>query len=234
MPNKIDFKNIYNSEYIKELTTNLIKEYSLEEFVLNLNILDNYNKKSCANYYPSTKTLNIHQKSIYQSFYMWYSQYNLISSEERLNRGYGIYLLKVLLHELTHASQYKEYQKFNTDSLGIIINEGIELGLRCPDKLTIREKILYNAFHDRILTEKNAECNSRKLLIELNDKIDFLSKNELIECKNELIKYLDYGYTKKSACENYYLLRGKHKEYTKIPFNENYNDFTRKSWGMPL
>jgi hypothetical protein len=84
------------------------------------------------------------------------------------------------------------------------------------------------------LTEKNANCNSIKSLIELNDKNDFLSKYELITYRNELEKYLNYGYTTKSASENYYILRGKQKEYKKIPFNENYSEFTRRSWGMPL
>jgi transposase len=84
------------------------------------------------------------------------------------------------------------------------------------------------------LTEKNANCNSIKHIIELNETEDFLSKNELIAYKNKLEKYLDYGYTNKSAAENYYILRGKKKEYKKILFRENYDEYTRKSWGMPL
>jgi hypothetical protein len=106
--------------------------------------------------------------------------------------------------------------------------------MRCPNELDVREKILYRWFHDWILTEKNAECNSRRLLLELNNKLDFMSKSELELCKKELVKYLDYGYTSKSASENYYILRGKHREYFQISFEEDYDEFTRKSWGMPL
>jgi hypothetical protein len=139
-----------------------------------------------------------------------------------------------MLHELTHVEQTKlSYDKIY-DSLHVLVNEGIELGSRCANDLTIREKLLYLYFHNNILTEKNANCNSIKYIIELNETEDFLSRNDLIAYKNKLKKYLDYGYTNKSAAENYYILRGKQQEYKKILFKENYDEFTKKSWGMPL
>jgi hypothetical protein len=232
---KLILENNFNDkEYLKDLCLELIDIYDLNNYVKSINIIDEYNKKICACYYPTKEEINIYLKSVYESFYKYVTQYEVFTSIKEQNRRYYLYLLQVLLHELMHVEQTKLSCEDNNDSLHILVKEGIELGSRCPNNLTPREKLLYTFFHDKILTEKNANCNSIKSLIELNDKNDFLSKYELITYRNELEKYLNYGYTTKSASENYYILRGKQKEYKKIPFNENYSEFTRRSWGMPL
>jgi hypothetical protein len=227
-------KDFFDKEYVMELCQKFINLYDLSNYVKEINIVDGYHKKYCACYLPIKQELNFYLKSIYESFYKYITQYGIYTDVKEQNRLYAHYLLQIMLHELTHVEQTKLSYDDNYDSLHILVKEGIELGSRCPNNLTIREKILYTCFYNRILTEKNANCNSIKCLIELNETGDFLSKNELIAYKNKLEKYLDYGYTNKSAAENYYILRGKQKEYKKILFKENYDEYTRKSWGMPL
>jgi hypothetical protein len=58
--------------------------------------------------------------------------------------------------------------------------------------------------------------------------------NETLYLEEQLEKYLNYGYNNHSASENYYRARGKVKEYKKIPFNEDYDAYTKRSWGMPI
>jgi hypothetical protein len=227
-------EDFFDKDFIKELNVKLIDMYGLNNYVDKINIIDGYHKKNCASYYPNEKEINIYLKSVYESFYRYITQYLFLINEKEQNRRYGLYLLQIMLHELMHAKQAKLSCETNNDSLHILVKEGIELGRRCPNNLTLREQILYSLFHDRILTEKNANCNSIKELIEVNNMLDFLSKEELIMYKVELEKNLNYGYTTKSAAENYYILRGKEKEYKKISFTETYDEYTRRSWGMPL
>jgi hypothetical protein len=227
-------ENFFDKDFIKELCLQLTDLYDLKDYVNELNIIDGYHKRTCACYYPIKKELNIYLKSVYESFYNYMSQYDYFLTSKEQNRHYAFYLLQVILHELTHVNQTKLSDEESNDSLHILVKEGIELGSRCPNNLTKGEKILYSLFHDRVLTEKNANCESIKRFLELNYELDFLSKYELIEYKNKLEKYLKYGYTNKSAAENYYILRGKQKEYKQILFDENYDEYTRRSWGMPL
>jgi hypothetical protein len=226
--------DVFDQDYLLELCQRLIGLYDLGDYVNRINIIDGYHKKFCAYYLPMQRELNFYLKSVYESFYRYITQYEIYTNIKEQNRLYYHYLLKIMLHELTHVEQTKLSYDDNSDSLHILVREGIELGSRCPVSLTIREKVLYSCFYNWILTEKNANCNAIKRLIELNWIEDFLSKDELIAYKNELEKYLDYGYTHKSAAENYYILRGKQKEYKKILFTENYDDYTRRSWGMPF
>jgi hypothetical protein len=227
-------EDFFNKEYLIELCKNLINLYDLNDFVKEINIVNGYHRKFCACYLPIKQELNFYLKSIYESFYKYITQYEINTDIKKQDRLYAHYLLQIMLHELTHVEQTKLSYDDNYDSLHILVKEGIELGSRCPNALTIREKLLYSFFYNNILTEKNANCNSIKHIIELNEVEDFLSKDELIFYKNKLEKYLAYGYTNKSASENYYILRGKQKEYKKILFKENYDEYTKKSWGMPL
>jgi hypothetical protein len=227
-------KDFFDKEYLLLLCQKFISLYDLSNYVKEINIIDGYHEKFCACYFPIKQELNFYLKSIYESFYKYITQYKIYTNIREQNRLYAHYFLQIMLHELTHVEQTKLSYDDNCDSLHILVKEGIELGSRCPNDLTIREKLLYSFFYNNILTEKNANCNSIKYIIELNETEDFLSKNELIAYKGKLEKYLAYGYTTKSAAENYYILRGKQKEYKKILFRENYDEYTRKSWGMPL
>jgi hypothetical protein len=227
-------QDYFDKEYLQELCQKLITLYNINNYVKEINIIDGYHKSVCACYFPNEQELNFYLKSIYESFYKYVTQYEIYSNINEQNRLYSHYILQIILHELTHVEQNKLSHEDEIDSLHILAKEGIELGNRCQNNLTLREKILYSFFYNNILTEKNANCNSLKHIIELNEKEDFLSKNELINYKTKLEKYLTYGYTNKSAAENYYILRGKQNEYKKILFKENYDEFTRESWGMPL
>jgi hypothetical protein len=228
----IDLDNdLYNTKQIEDLVSYLVNIYKLNNYIKVLNITFKSHLNTIATYFPTKKELNLYLKAID------YSSYNLsyFINESNIKRNSNLYLLQTILHELTHAKQTKLSEENINDSLHILITEGIELGSRCPTNLTIREKVLYTFCHDLILTEKNANCESVKNIIELDNKENFLTNNELIYLENLQEKYLNKGYTKtSSAAKNYYNLRGKVKEYKKIPFNEDYDDYTKRSWGMPL
>lgn len=237
--NKI-IKNLYNSgnyidnDSLNNLVNYIIKEKSLENYIKKFH-LDNKCKKNYQGiYYPTEKELFLYQYNINYSFYKWYHETGLPLDDRYLSRYYNLNMLITIYHEIEHANQNK-IASINSDSLGILSKEGIELG--SSDNHNIKDKIFYNLFYKYVLTEKNAEIIARINILNINNELDILTFDEkellLEDLKNQIL--IGYKIEKNlSASQHYYKLRNKINEYKNIKFDENYDVLTKLSWGMPV
>ena len=185
-------------------------------------------------YMVNDKTLTIDVDNILSSSFNQYSKYvefyNL-----HFDRYYLINIILTLLHEINHARQVKMSDENIDDTLHKIVREGVELGRRSPNNLTPVERILNNSFHDKILTERNANINAYYDFYLFNE-LKLLGQGELIYIVDRLNQYLSSGYyLYKNPCKVYYSLRDKREEYNNLDFNDkNYALYTKLSWGFPV
>ena len=185
-------------------------------------------------YLVNEKTLILDLNRILNSSYNQYKHIDELYNFN-LERYYLINIIFTLLHEISHAEQVKLSDENVDDTLHKIVREGIELGRRSPDNLTLDEKILDFKFHDKLLTERNANINAYYKMYCLND-LDLLGIGELRYIIDRLNKYLSSGYyIYKNPCRTYYALRNKRDEYKQLDFNDkDYDLYTKLSWGFPV
>lgn len=238
--NKINdiFNNSFNltNDEIEELLKLIIYDKELNEYVDTICFEDGkiYN---LAMYLVNAKKILINDKYIDYLFNNWYRSLGLPFDDKLMHEFYKIYLVLMCLHETNHVSQVKESNNREEDSIAKILNEGIELGRRSPDNLTIRERLIYRYAQSYIPTEKNAEINALFELISIARQNKILSNIALNYLYNQLLYHLIKGYnTSKNTCptEIYYKLRGKSKEFEDISFDENYYTLTKLSYGIPI
>lgn len=219
-----------------ELVELLIYDKNLNNY-LNIVTFEKSKSNNLAIFLINHKKLLFDYDNINYFFNNWYRNLGLPLDANEMRRFYNLYVIKIILHEIKHVFQVKESEIRKNDSIGIILKEGIELGRRSPFNLTYNERLLYKYMHDYIPTEKDAEISCIFELINLNNKRNFLTTNELSVLYYELINHLLKGYSlKKNMCstELYYFFRGKAKEFYNILFNEDYNNITKLSWGIPV
>ncbi len=229
---------ITNGE-ILELITTIKKELELDDYLKKVEITD-YSKKFEGKYLPSDKSMMISPCRIYENFFRWVNENNYPLNARAISRLYNLFVLITIYHEIFHVLQDKEdaeSRKF--DSRGILLHESIEFGRRIPQNTSPYEKIIYKMFYKLMLMERNAESESLYRILLLDEQYEFLSDREKRYIINELLKTLSYGYYNQKNClispsQIYYSIRLKQRQYKYIPFNENYDNFTKLSWGMPV
>jgi len=222
-----EIENKYdNQSYLRKLMYFFIDKYDLYDYVKGVNISNEFNKKNNACYNLENQEIYIYIESILKSFsYYNYYIYRINPGSKEYNYTCSSFFLENILHELTHAMQCKELDSNKKDSLHKIINDQFEYVLNNRN---------YKHLYEYSLLERNANINSKKLLL------DLINENNLYDGK--LNKSIDYNYIKLlnskygiiCPSEMFYLLSGKISDYKKIPFNENYDTDLKKSWGMPL
>lgn len=222
-----------NLKYIEDLVSFLIDKYKLEDYVKELNIDDEFNESCNANYNPYYKKLNLYLYSTKVEFgTLNHYIYRMQKGSKEYNDNYSLFLVKTILHELTHAFQYKELELNKNDSIHSLLKE--EFDYFSNGLMNVKDEIFYKLFYGYVLVERNAKCNSKRLLLELNNEHKFIDDNNTKHLENEYKKALNSRYSIICPCKKYYMLRNKIDEYNSISFDENYDIETRKSWGMKL
>lgn len=227
--------NIRRSD-IEELINLIINDKELSAYANTISF-EQSKMYNLAMFLVNDKKILINDKYLEYLFHNWYRTLGLPLDENLINEFYKIYIILMSLHETNHVNQVKESETREKDSISIILNEGIELGRRSPNHLTLKEKLIYRYANSYIPTEKNADINALFELINIAEHHNLLSIIGLNYLYNQLLYQLLKGYNpSKDRCptEIYYNLRGKREEYDNIPFDENYYTFTKLSYGLPI
>lgn len=224
---------------IIELINSLKKELDLYDYLRKIEIVD-YSKKFEGKYLPSDKSMMISPHRIYENFLRWVNENNYPLNARGISRLYNLFVLITIYHEIFHVLQDKEdneSRKF--DSRGILLHESIEFGRRIPQNTSPYEKLIYKMFYKLMLMERNAESEALYRILLIDEQSEFLTDREKKYIINEILNTLSYGYFNKEnglICPSqiYYSIRLKPKQYKDISFHENYDNFTKLSWGMPI
>lgn len=233
-----ELHEITDSEIIA-LINSLKQELALYDYIEKIATID-YSKKFEGRYLPSEKSLVISPHRIYENFYKWANTNNYPMNARAITRLYNLFVLITIYHETFHVLQdKKDREDRKDDSLGIMLHETIEFGRRIPNSISLYEKIIYKRFYKYMLMERNAESESLYKILCLDEQIDFLNDRERRVIINQMLNVLTGGYingTNISICpaQLYYLIRVKGREFKRINFLENYDNFTKLSWGMPI
>ncbi|HPF82606.1 MAG TPA: hypothetical protein PLV83_00325 [Bacilli bacterium] len=228
-----------NSEDIKNVINAISNEEDFNKYIDNISIGER-KRKYQGSYDPNKKELSIQPIYINYTWAQTLRNYNSVNDNDKLAKYNNLFYLIIILHELEHVKQVK-YSVENNDNRAInkLVNEGIELGRRSPDKLSVGEKILYNFTPFTVLTERDAEIKSIYNIV-FNDEIaELLTKEEYycLVCRLHKLLIRNYemhGENVISPSKRYYQLRGKSKEYKDIEFEDDYDHLTKLSWGMPV
>lgn len=229
---------ISDSEII-ELISVLKKELDLYDYIKTIDIVD-YSKKGEGRYLPNEKYLMISPRKIYEDFLRWVRQNNYPINARAISRQFNLFVLITIYHEISHVLQdKKDIEQREYDSRGILLHETIEFGRRLPNQVSTYEKFLYKTFYKLMLMERNAETESLYTILTLDDQHEFLNDRERHFIIKELLKnFSEYYIENKNGiicpAKIYYYLRLKKREFNNIPFTEEYDNFTKLSWGMPI
>ena len=227
-------KNYLSEKEVKILIKQLITEKQLNDVVEN--IIINKNDKHAGGYLINDKTVYINIADIINNSHSWMNRFPDQFSESFSIRFANLQILETIFHELRHAKQVKETNSETNDPVHVIIKEGVDLGKQFSNKFSIREKIFYKIHYNSVLIERDASITSLIELLNINEKVEFISpfeKEKYIYPK--LIKLIKKGYTKDSSTSRkYFKLRKKLDIYDSFNFYmNNYDDITKLSWGLP-
>ena len=221
-------RECFEKDTIGDLLILLIEERKLQDYIGDFSFDAQTDDKYQAIYFADDLRLEIHLNNINYYFNNLVNSSRLPIKQQYLVRYYNMNILNIIYHQLEHANQNKKSIEIGaSDSLNTIIQEGMKLGRKFPNNLSTKEEILYSRFYKYILTERNAE------IIALINTLDIYKGEKYLLYK--LINLLLTGYSKDSSvAEKYYELMNKKNEFKEISFEEDYDNLTKLSWGMPI
>ena len=159
--NKFNNYHVMDSDDILDITSRIISEYHLEEYLKDIKFNDDLDE--IAVYGQTSCIIYINMKRLWTACYNWANKLQAKYKIDDRNYSYllNYYCLYILFHEITHAVQKKKHDKLcnDTNSAYIFLYELCEL-------LEREEKELYENHHD--LFPMEIEANNNGLLKSYN------------------------------------------------------------------
>ncbi len=217
----------FDKDTIHKIIRSSAQEQGINDFVKQINICQR-GKRDEGYYYPYDRLLVINLNVIEKAYQRFLRTNRFELSNFDFISNYNLFVLNAIYHELTHADQYRESLSGETDSLHRVIKDNFALD-------TNPGSILYNMFNKKILLERNADFNAVYSILERDKKAKFLSKEDYIGLKKQLLFISLYGYSsKKTPVSRYYALKRQKSRLSDIPFTEDYSLKEALSWGLPV